>query len=96
MSEWSSWVFDGIGTEIIAAIIGLLIGGVGGFAVGKHITSKQMQKAGDYSKQKQTITVGNVVEEKSKRTQETNSIFQKQTAGNNSEQIQTGCVKHEQ
>ena len=95
MPEWIRWVFDGVGTEIIAGLIGLIIGGVGGFAIGKRTTSKQMQKAGDSSKQKQAFTVDNGVEEKSRRTQEVNTIVQTQTAGNNSEQIQTGCVKHE-
>ena len=47
MPEWVNWVFEGIGTEIIAAIIGMIIGGIGGFAIGKHTTSKQKQKAGD-------------------------------------------------
>lgn len=94
MPEWIKWVFEGIGTEIIAAIIGLIIGGIGGFAIGRHTTSKQKQKAGDSSKQKQAFTVDNGIIENSKHNKEKNTLVQKQEAGNNSEQIQTGSVKH--
>ena len=96
MQDWIKWVFDGIGTEVISGIIGLLIGGIGGFVIGRHTTSKQTQKAGDSTKQKQSFVIDNGREANSKRTQETNMIVQKQKAGNNSEQIQTGRVKNEQ
>lgn len=50
-----------IGTEIISAIIGLIIGGLGGGAIGYKIASKnkanQIQKAGDKSTQSQ---IGNI------------------------------------
>ena len=94
MPEWIKWVFEGIGTEIIAAIIGLVVGGIGGFTIGKHTKSKQTQKAGDSAKQKQSFTVDNGDITNSKRSQETTTIIQKQEAGNNSEQVQTGSVKH--
>ena len=96
MPEWVKWLFDGIGTEIIAGIVGLLIGGVGGFAIGKNTTSKPTQKAGDSSKQKQFFTVDYESDVNSKSKQETNTIIQRQKAKNNSEQIQAGRVKHEQ
>ncbi len=89
------WVFDGIGTEILIAIISLIIGGVGGFAIGKHSKSRQTQKAGDSAKQKQAITIDNGTSTDSKKSHETSSIIQKQKAGNDSEQIQTGSIKHE-
>ena len=58
MPEWVKVVFDGIGTQIVGIIIGLLIGGVGGCAIGYKIGNiKQTQKAGDNSTQSQ---VGNI------------------------------------
>ena len=94
MPEWIKWVFDGIGTELLTGIIGLLVGGVGGFAIGRRTKSKQIQKSEDSSKQKQSFEIDNEDETTSRRKQETSSIVQKQKAGNNSEQIQTGSVKH--
>ena len=48
------WIFDGIGTAIISAILGLLIGGVAGYRIGvKKSTIKQNQKAGDNAHQTQ-------------------------------------------
>lgn len=95
MAEWINWVFDGIGTEILVAVISLIIGGIGGFTIGKHTKSSQTQEAGDSAKQKQAITIDNGILTDSKKSQETNVIIQKQRAGNDSEQIQTGSIKHE-
>ena len=96
MAEWFKWVFDGIGTEIISSIIGLVVGGIGGFAIGKRTKSRQIQTAGDSSKQKQSFSVDNGDADTSKKNQETSTIVQKQKAGNNSEQVQMGSVKHGQ
>jgi len=56
-----SWIFDGIGTQIISVIVGLIIGGAGGGFVGYRIGSKnkikQNQKAGNNSDQ---VQIGNV------------------------------------
>lgn len=53
----TEWIFDGIGTEIIVAVIGLLVGAFGGGAVGYKIgvknKIKQKQKAGDNVNQNQ-------------------------------------------
>ena len=43
------WIFDGIGTEIISAIIGLVIGGLGGYKIGIRNRNKQIQKSGNNS-----------------------------------------------
>lgn len=46
------WIFDGIGT----LIVGLVVGAVGGGAVGWRIgisSRKQSQRAGDHASQKQ-------------------------------------------
>ena len=47
------WFFDGIGTAIVSAVIGLLIGGIGGYSIGVNKTNKMKQKAGDKAKQTQ-------------------------------------------
>lgn len=56
------WIFDGIGTEIISALIGLLIGGGAGYGIGVAITNnkiKQKQKARDNANQIQIGQVNN-------------------------------------
>ena len=48
------WIFDGIGTAIVSAILGLIIGGVAGYRIGvKKTTIKQNQRAGDNANQTQ-------------------------------------------
>ena len=55
------WIFDGIGTEIVCAIISLLVGALGGGLVGYRIgvknQNKLSQKAGDYASQQQAGSV---------------------------------------
>ena len=46
---WYEWFFEGIGTEIISLIIGLLIGGISGYRIGVKNSTKQKQKAGKNS-----------------------------------------------
>lgn len=53
------WIFSGIGTEIISAIIGLIIGGVSGYKIGVRNKIKQVQKAGNNSNLSQTGSVVN-------------------------------------
>lgn len=53
------WFFSGIGTEIISALIGLLIGGIGVYKIGVRNKIKQVQKAGDNSNLSQTGSVVN-------------------------------------
>lgn len=52
------WIFSGIGTEIISAIIGIIIGGFGGYKLGVRNRIKQVQKAGNGANQKQ---IGSIV-----------------------------------
>lgn len=47
------WVFNGIGSDIISAIIGLIIGGIGGYYLGVKKTNKMKQKAGNNANQTQ-------------------------------------------
>ena len=55
------WIFDGIGTELISVIVGLIVGGGVGCCVGYRIGTKnkvkQIQKAQDNAKQNQTGAV---------------------------------------
>ena len=47
------WIFNGIGTEIISAVIGLLIGGVGGYSIAIRKTNNMKQKAKNNANQTQ-------------------------------------------
>ncbi len=52
MFAHSFW--DGFGSELISAILGLLVGGFGGYTIGVNKTKiKQQQKAGDNAIQSQ-------------------------------------------
>lgn len=54
MSYNMEWVFDGIGTTIIGAILGLIVGGVSGYRIGvKKVSIKQKQTARDMANQVQ-------------------------------------------
>ena len=59
--EWFIELINAIGTEIISAITGLILGGLGGGAIGYRIANKskanQTQKARDNANQSQ---IGNV------------------------------------
>ena len=79
--EWYEWVFDGIGTAIIGFLSGLI-----SYKAAVKKMSKQVQKAGNDSKQKQEMTIENT--EEGKNVQRT--IKQVQKAGNNATQVQTG------
>ena len=59
--EWLKGLLDAIGSEIISAIVGLIVGSLGGGAIGYHISNKdiikQKQQASDNANQTQ---IGNV------------------------------------
>ena len=92
--EWYEWFFDGIGTEIVAAIIGLIIGGIGGFAIGRKTKSQQIQNAKDNAIQKQSAKTVNDNDAYGKQKKTETSIYQKQIAGDNAQQEQTGSIKN--
>lgn len=52
---WYEWIFSGIGTTILSGIVGVIIGGIGGYQIGIHNKGKQRQKAGDDAKQQQEL-----------------------------------------
>ena len=55
--ESISWIFDGLGTEIISLIVGLISGGAIGYKIGIHNRIKQSQKAGNNSRQTQISSI---------------------------------------
>lgn len=92
------WFFDGLGTELISIGIGLLlgagVGGVAGYRIGINKSAlKQMQKAGDDSKQKQVGKSRVGVDEDNLNVESSNSkIIQNQKAGNGATQTQIGGI----
>ena len=89
------WFFDGIGTEIIGIISSLLVGAIGGGAVGygiaiKH-TTKQKQRAGNDSEQRQELQISKRVNDTHFAKNKTN-IKQIQEAGDNAVQVQVGVA----
>lgn len=88
-----SWLFDGIGTTIISGIVGTLVGSVIGFKIGVRKTSKQFQKSGNDSIQKQIIDIDNPQISKEKQSHEI-KLNQTQKAGHNANQLQVGKNIH--
>lgn len=56
--EAVEWIFSGIGTSLLSAIIGFIFGGVTGYKIGTRNNIRQKQKAGDNSNQNQ---IGQIV-----------------------------------
>lgn len=83
--EWYEWVFDGIGTTIIAAICSFI-----SYKAAVKKIGKQSQVAGDNSKQKQEMIIEGMEDERNVQ----NTINQTQKAGNYAEQIQCGGFKN--
>ena len=94
MDGYFSWLFDGIGSTILGLIISFIVGGIGGFALGRFSKSKQLQKAGKNAKQNQSMEIENEKLFKKKKMKENNTVIQKQFAGDKAEQTQTGRITH--
>ena len=91
LKEALSWLFDGIGTELISLLVGAAVGGFAGYKVGVKKSGKQEQIAKDGAHQKQKLEVdGDPVVDNGRIN---NSVRQKQRAGNNAVQEQIGSVK---
>lgn len=95
MPEWFRWFFDGIGTELFSAAIGIIVGGFGGFVIGRRTKGRQIQKAGYAAKQKQSLLF-EIDAKDNQRAKNSENILQKQTAGEKAEQFQSGKIKHGQ
>lgn len=89
-----AWLFDGLGSTILGLIISFVAGGVGGFALGRITKSKQIQKAGNGAKQKQSMVIDREPMDEKKKGKERTTLRQKQIAGDNAEQLQTGRITH--
>lgn len=89
---WYEWIFSGIGTTILSGIVGVIIGGIGGYQIGIHNKGKQWQKAGDDAKQQQEFRL----QDKDIRGENKirNTIRQTQKAGDRAEQTQVGGVRN--
>lgn len=94
MSEYISWIFDGIGTEIVSIVASLLIGGLGGFLIGKRSAIKQFQKADNNAIQNQSSILSNKADSIN-NSQESIVVSQSQKAKDNANQVQIGSVKDE-
>lgn len=92
MPEWVKWFFDGLGTEIISVIIGVIGGGLVGYRIGKRKSKFiQTQEAGSGSEQHQEGKLVSKSNNGGKKSQDSKSSFrQTQKAGDNSKQIQIG------
>lgn len=92
------WFFDGIGTEIVSSIVSLIIGAIGGGAIGYKVgikrTAVQKQVAGDGSEQRQELKIGKN-NSRNRSSKSKTSVRQSQEAGNNAVQIQIGGTDDE-
>lgn len=81
------WIFDGIGTQLLGIIFGVLLGGAAGYKIiKKNIGQKQKAKDGARQIQQMVIESG----EKSEGSCIDDNIRQSQEFGNNAERIQVG------
>lgn len=93
------WFFDGLGTELVSMIVGLLLGagagGIAGYKIGiNKSVLKQNQKAGTNSKQKQIgKSVAGVSEDGLDIESNNSKIKQNQKAGNEAVQTQIGGIR---
>lgn len=88
------WFFDGIGTELVSLIIGAIGGGAVGYKIGIKRTSVQKQVARDNALQTQEIKMEKN-DVRNSHVKSKTSIRQSQKAGNNATQIQVGGIDDE-
>ena len=96
--EHIQWIFSGIGTQILSAIGGLIIGGLIGYKIRDRRIGKQKQKGGKHSNQRQEFHIDSATdpaEDSSADNVEGSnrySINQNQKAGDDSTQVQIGGI----
>jgi len=59
MDSFIQWFFNGLGTEVVSLIVGVIGGGLAGYHIGKRSKLTQTQKAGSGAKQRQEGTSKN-------------------------------------
>jgi len=62
-----NWIFDGLGTEIISIIFGLIFGGACGYRIGIKKNIKQKQIANDNANQVQISNIYGEAKSKSRK-----------------------------
>lgn len=91
-SRWYTWLFEGLGTELLMFALGILLGGLGGYRLGIKQNGVQKQKARGQSEQEQQIEV-----DKNRHKERgggiNGNILQTQKAGKKSRQRQIGRIK---
>lgn len=84
-------VFQGIGTEIVMLIVGLIAGGFSGYRIGIRKNGLQKQISKDEAKQKQELEVE--VNNNFEGDGINGNLRQVQKAGSKSEQTQVGKIR---
>ena len=86
------WAFDGIGTELISILLTIAVAGFVGYKIHVKKVGSQNQTAKNGAHQKQILEIDG--DQAIENSHITNSIHQKQKAGDNAVQEQIGSVKH--
>lgn len=89
-----SWIFDGIGTELISLVVGLAAGGIAGYKIGIKKSGLQKQKAKDRAKQKQVFDADSEGLASDDDVMLQQKVRQSQKAGHDAQQIQIGSARH--
>lgn len=91
MYEFIQWFFDGLGTAIIGLVVGAIGGGTVGFRIGKRKNKfVQSQTAGNGSQQRQEGQISANKRKTAKGVDIKSSFHQTQKAGDNAKQTQIG------
>lgn len=90
-----TWIFSGIGTEVIIALVAIVFGGTVTYTVIRKKSVRQQQTAGKNSNQFQSMTLSHPSLCENNRKSDT-KLSQIQKAGDNSKQTQIGGIKDDE
>ena len=88
--KWYEWVFEGIGTELVALVIGAIVGGITGYKICIRKNGIQKQKAGYGADQHQELEIEDSNSEGSGMN---GNLRQIQQGGDVAKQRQIGTIK---